>query len=91
MICSVKGEFSASYDMYDTEHLPFQVTTSFYVPIGEQFYLKKMTVSNQSPSKLYVKILSILENGLKGSDFGPLRCPVQATLSNGLCVCNILN
>jgi hypothetical protein len=84
MVCSTTGEFFASYDMYDTENLPFKVTTSFYLPIGEQFYLKKITVTNQSPSKLYIKILSLLENGLKGSDFGPLNCPVQAVQSNGL-------
>jgi len=82
MVCSTTGEFFASYDMYDTENLPFKVTTSFYLPIGEQFYLKKITVTNQSPSKLYIKILSLLENGLKGSDFGPLNCPVQAVQSN---------
>ncbi|GJQ09427.1 hypothetical protein GpartN1_g1218.t1 [Galdieria partita] len=82
MLCSTRGEFLATYDMYDTEQLPFLVTTSFFLPVGEQFYLKKITVTNQSPSRICLKLLSILENGLKGSDFGPLSCPVQAKQSN---------
>eukprot|EP00871_Galdieria_phlegrea_P005824 jgi/Galph1/729/GphlegSOOS_G5574.1 len=87
MVCTVGGEFLATYDTYDQELLPFHISTSFVLPINERFYIKKITVKNTNSSTLYMKVLSLIENGLKQSDFGFLSCPVEARQDKGIIQC----